>query len=360
MALHRIKTVDDLKTYLYAALQLEHATIPLYLTALYSIHPATNADASLVVRVVAVEEMLHLTLAANVLNAIGGRPDLTAPDFVPPYPAYLPDGEDDFQVNRQRFSRQAVEDFLKIERPHPAPDEESRVVSQKGDGGPSLLAAPGDDTLRFYSIGDFYEEIRRSLERLGDEKAKAGEELFVGDPARQVTPEYYYSGGGQIVPVTDMESAVEAIRLIGEQGEGLGGGIFDNQGELAHYYRFKQLMYGRHYQVGDDPDDPTGPPLNVDWDAVYPVKTNASLDDYRDAPELHAAAVEFNRQYADFLGLLTDAFTGQPELLIDAVVGMFRIRDGMTNLLRNPIPGADGLTAAPTFEIGALSEVSRT
>jgi hypothetical protein len=358
MALDRITTVDDLQAYLHAALQLEHATIPPYLTALYSIHPATNADASHVVRVVAVEEMLHLTLAANVLNAIGGSPDLTAPDFVPAYPAYLPDGEDDFQVDRQRFSRKAVEDFLKIERPHGAPDEESRVVRRTGEGGRSLLGTPGDDALRFYSIGDFYEEIRRGLERLGDEKAKAGEELFVGDPARQVTPEYYYSGGGGMVQVTDMESAVEAIRLIGEQGEGLGGGIFDNEGELAHYYRFKQLMHGRHYRAGDDPHEPTGPPLHVDWDAVYPVKTNASLDDYRDAPELHAAAVDFNRQYADFLSLLTDAYTGRPELLIDAVVEMFRIRDGMTNLLRNPIPGADGLTAAPTFEIEALSKVT--
>ncbi len=31
--------------YLHAAMQLEHATIPPYLTALYSIHPGTNSDA---------------------------------------------------------------------------------------------------------------------------------------------------------------------------------------------------------------------------------------------------------------------------------------------------------------------------
>src|SRR5213079_494665 len=105
---------------------------------------------------------------------------------------------------------------------------------------------------------------------------------------------------------------------------------------------------------GDDPDNPTGPPLGVDWDAVYPVKTNASVDDYPQGSELHAAALEFNRQYADFLGLLTKAYGGQPELLIDAVAEMFRLRDGMTNLLRNPIPGADGATAAPTFEMAAV------
>lgn len=355
MALHRITTVDDLHQYLYAALQLEHATIPPYLTALYSIQPGTNSDAFHVIRVVAVEEMLHLTLAANVLNAVGGTPDLTAPDFVPTYPAFLPDGETDFQVDRQRFSREAIDTFLKIERPGGAPDEESRLMRREGAGEQSLVSAPQDDSLRFYSIGEFYEEIRRGLEHLQHEKTQAGEQLFVGESARQVTPEYYYSGGGEVIPVTDMESAVAAIRLIGEQGEGLGGAIYDHEGELAHYYRFKQLLHGRYYVEGDDHDNPTGPSLDTDWEAVYPIKTNACLDDYRDAPELHAAAVEFNRQYADFLGMLTEAYTGRPELLIDAVVGMFRIRDRMVGLIRNPIPGADGLTAAPTFELAPVA-----
>jgi hypothetical protein len=360
MALTRITTVEGLHRYLHAALQLEHATIPPYLTALYSIYPDANLDAFHVIRVVAIEEMLHLTLAANVLNAVGGDPDLTAPDFVPAYPAYLPDGEDDFQVDRQRFSREAVENFLKIERPDPAPDEESRVTRRQSAGGRSLLAAPDDEEVRFFSIGDFYEEIRRGLEYLHEEKAKAGDELFVGDPARQATPEYYYSGGGEVVPVTDLESATEALRLIGEQGEGLGGAIFDNEGELAHFYRFRQLLLGRYYQEGDKPDEPTGPPLDVDWDAVYPVKTNAVLDDYPEGSELRTAAVQFNQQYADFLRHLTDAYTGQPDLLIEAVPEMFRLRDGMTSLIRNPIPGADGLTAAPTFEVAGVAAEART
>jgi hypothetical protein len=355
MGLNRITTVDSLEAYLRSAMQLEHATIPPYLTALYSLHPGTNSDAFQIIRVVAVEEMLHLTLTANVLNAIGRSPDLTTPDFVPRYPAYLPDGETDFQVDLRRFSKKTVETFLRIERPDAAPDEEARVRQQPG-GGRSLTAAPDADDIHFYSIGDFYEEIRRGLEYLQGEKRKRGEELIVGDPARQVTPEYYYSGGGAIVPVTDLESALEALRVIGEQGEGFGGGIYDNEGELSHYYRFEQLMHGRYYQQGDNAGGPTGPPLDVDWNAVFPVKTNARLDDYRDAPELYAGAVEFNRQYADFLSLLTDAFSGRPELLIDAVVEMFRLRGGMTNLMRNPIPGT-GLTGAPTFEVAAVSAV---
>src|SRR4051812_15747483 len=180
-------------------MQLEHATIPPYLTALYSIHPGTNIDASNVLRVVAVEEMLHLTLVANLLNAIGGSPDLTAPDFVPTYPAFLPDGETDFQVDRQRFSPAAIDTFLNIERPDGAADEESRILARPEGVTITLLATPEDQAMRFYSIGDFYEEIRRGLEALQAERAGSGETLFVGDPARQVTPEYYYSGGGELV-----------------------------------------------------------------------------------------------------------------------------------------------------------------
>jgi hypothetical protein len=348
VALARITSVDTLHSYLHSALQLEHATIPPYLTALYSIHPNTNLDAVTVIRVVAVEEMLHLTLAANILNAVGGTPDLTGPDFVPTFPAYLPDGEDDFQVDLQRFSPAAVDMFLKIERPDAAPDEASRVTRREQGADRSLLAAPEDEELRFFSIGDFYEEIRRGIKHLHGE---TGDELFCGDPARQVTPDYYYSGGGEVIPVSDVESASAAIRLISEQGEGLGGAIYDYESELAHYYRFNQLHLGRYYQEGDTGDEPTGPPLEVDWNAVYPVKRNACLDDYRDAPELHAAAVAFNRDYASFLGMLTEAYTGRPDLLIDAVAEMFRLRDGMLRLIRNPIPGAGGVTGAPTFEV---------
>ena len=351
MALPRITTRESLHEYLHAALQLEHATIPPYLTALYSIHHGTNLDAVMVIRVVAVEEMLHLTLAANVLNATGGDPDLTGPDFVPSYPAYLPDAEDDFQVDLQPFSPEAIETFLNIERPAAAPEEEARVVAHHNPRS-ALLAAPGEEDMRFYSIGEFYEEIIRGLEHLHGE---LGDELFNGDPQRQVTPDYYYSGGGNVVPVYDLDSASAALELIAEQGEGHGGSIFDEEGEISHYYRFEQLKIGRYYHPGDEPGGASGPELSVDWDAVYPVKTNCVLDDLRADPELHASAVSFNEQYADFLGLLTRAYTGQPGLLIDAVVEMFRLRDGMLRLVRQPLPGADGMTAGPTFEIGKSS-----
>jgi hypothetical protein len=351
----RITTVERLHEYLRVALQLEHATIPPYLTALYSIRPGTNSDAYRIIRVVAVEEMLHLTLTANMLNAVGGSPDLTAPGFVPDYPAFLPDGETDFQVSRQRFSREWVQNVLQIERPRKTPGEQHRLVHRNVPKARRLLAVPDQPSMQYYSIGEFYAEIGRGFQYL---RREMGDALFSGDPSRQVTKEYFYSGGGALITVTDLASAEAAIRLISEQGEGYDGGIYDSQRELAHYYRFEQLLLGRYYLAGDKPGQPTGPALSVDWDASYPIKQDAHLADYPVGSELSDAAVAFNRAYANFLRLLTEAFTGRSDLMIEAVTVMFQLRDLMTQLVHNPIPGLDGVNAAPTFEMAAVAAVS--
>jgi hypothetical protein len=335
-------------------MQLEHATIPPYLVALYSIHHGTNADAVNVLRVVAVEEMLHLTLAANILNAVGGTPCLTDPGFVPSYPAYVPDGETDFLVDLQPFSKEAVRTFMKIERPVEAPSEDERIVRRHRPGGRGLAANPAGEGMHYFSIGEFYMEIVHGLKFL---HTKEGDALFSGDPSRQVEAEHYYSAGNRLFAVTDINSAVAAAKVIIGHGEGFGGTIYDRAHELAHFYRFEELLRGRHYQAGDKPHTPTGPVFGVQWDAVYPIKKNAQLSDYPESSELHAAAAAFNSSYADFLGQLTTAYNGQPQLLLKAIPQMFALRNKMVQLIHHPIPGMDGVNAGPTFEITGIPSV---
>lgn len=353
MTLTKISTIKDLHQYLHVAMQLEHATIPPYLLALYSIHPGTNPDAVHVLRTVVVEEMLHLTLAANILNAVGGAPCLTAKDFVPQYPTALPDGEKDFKVHLRRFSKEAVRTFLKIERPSKAPDEATRRRARSGDPQSPVPQRLHHLRLHFYSIGDFYEEIARGINELVSIHGEKN--VFTGDPAKQATSEYYYSGGGELIPVYNLAAANAAIELISEQGEGHVRNIYDDEGELAHYYRYDQLIRGRYYQPGDQPHKPSGPALTVDWDATYPVMQNPRKKAFGKG-ELYNAAVGFNRSYAQFLALLTKAYNGQPQLLLDAVPQMFHLRDKITQLIRNPIPGMEGVNAAPTFEVAEFAE----
>ena len=78
----RIATLESLREHLQWAIELEHFTLPPYLCALYSLDAVRNPEASEVVASVLVEEMLHMTLAANLLNAVGGRPRLDVPELL--------------------------------------------------------------------------------------------------------------------------------------------------------------------------------------------------------------------------------------------------------------------------------------
>ena len=363
-----ITEVEHLHYYLKQALKLEHATIPPYITALYSLKPGTNLEAFHIIRAVAVEEMLHLTLVANVLNAVGGdiKSTLTAPDFVPKYPAYIPTGSKDFQVDLRKFSPETVKAFMNIERADEPEEGKPLIVSRSVQEQCHFLTIHnGQPSNTFYGIGLFYSEIVRGLFAL---HKKMGSALFCGDPERQITPQYYYNGGGDIIPVTDLRSAMRAIRVIQEQGEGSRPKtIYDAERELAHYYRFRQLLppddggkvgEGKYYVIdkdnpenSDSPDRPTGVSFKVDWDAVYPLKQNASLSDYPQGTEVYAAAQEFESGYRQFLAKLEHAFDGHPEALIPAVGGMFRLKEQANNLIRNPIDGVGGDHAAPIFPV---------
>ena len=83
------ETVAYVQDLLQMAIEVEHSTIPLYLTTLYSIRNQSSFAASTIKSVV-MEEMLHMVHAANVLNAIGGTPFIDKPEFIPQYPLVVP------------------------------------------------------------------------------------------------------------------------------------------------------------------------------------------------------------------------------------------------------------------------------
>jgi rubrerythrin len=152
-----ITTIESLREHLQWAIEVEHCTIPPYLAALYSIKAGHNAEAREVVLSVLREEMLHMTLAANMLNAIAGKPQIDKPDFLRRYPLYLPHSSKSFMVPIAKFSREAIEVFLQIERPEGA--ETPRA----------------DD--RYDTIGQFYraiEERQPDREGLGLDRADRG------------------------------------------------------------------------------------------------------------------------------------------------------------------------------------------
>jgi hypothetical protein len=177
-----------------------------------------------------------------------------------------------------------------------------------------------------------------------------GENLFSGDPTRQVTPDFRYSGGGEMEAVTDLASARAAIRLICEQGEGIGGAIYDEEGELSYFYRFEQLLLRRYHQPDDAPGTPSGPSFDVDFSAVYPIMVDANLSDDPEGSALRASALEFAVAHGEFLSHLTRALSGRPDLLDEAVGEMFALKKLARQLIQTPVPGTSGSPAAPIFD----------
>lgn len=332
-----ITTIDDLRQHLQWAIELEHATLPPYLCALYSIEETQNREAFEVVHSVFIEEMLHLTLAANILNAVGGEPQIDTPSILPSYPTFLPHSDCAFQVPLLKFSKEAVEVFLQIERP------------AEHDG------VPEDDT--YETIGQFYEAIEEGLKRLA---AELGEEaIFCGDPARQVTDALYYGGSGRIVAVADLTSALAALEEIVEQGEGLQHAeVWDGdrdmfhpeREEVAHYFRFNELLLGRRYRRGDTPQSgPTGEEVAVDWAAVRDMRPNPRSADFPDGSEVRREVDEFNHLYSGVLHLLHECFNGSPSLLAVATGAMYGLKEQAIRLMT--MPAGDGeTTAGPSFE----------
>ena len=84
------QSAEDLYDVLQKAIQLEHATVPPYLAAAYSLKPGKNNAIRNIIVQVAEEEMRHMSIVANILNAIGGEPRMSDPNFIPKYPGPLP------------------------------------------------------------------------------------------------------------------------------------------------------------------------------------------------------------------------------------------------------------------------------
>jgi hypothetical protein len=327
-----ISSVEDLRAHLQTAVEIEWSTIPPYLCARWSLDDGRNELAAACIDDVVMEEMLHLTLACNLLNAVGGKPRLIPPAGRPPsYPTYLPHSADAFLVNLLPFSREALDTFRAIERP--APD-----------------AAPPEGG-RYHTIAQFYEAVRDAMRKL-----VAKHNIFTGHRDRQVDQAYYYGGGGEAFAISDLESATKALAVIVDEGEGVHQSIWDDDRELfgeprelAHYFRFDELHKGRRYVNGDTPSSgPTGEPLLVDFEAVLPMRPNPKAEDYPPASELRAMTDECNVTYSTLLGQLQAAFDGEPATLLEAVQTMLALRYQAIALMHVPVDA--GQTAGPAFQ----------
>jgi hypothetical protein len=126
--------------------------------------------------------------------------------------------------------------------------------------------------------------------------------------------------------------------------------------EVGHYYRVLELQLGRRFQRGDTPvSGPSGEPIIVDRDGVWPMRPNPRVADHEPGSEIRAAQERFNATYCSLLGHLEQAFNGDPALLGAAVGEMYSLKAQAQALMG--MPHDDGAsTAGPTFEYVAPAD----
>lgn len=258
-------TKSNLKQAMQQAIEIEIATIPVYLYTYYSINRSPSqsdveahilsdmkatqkgkknkrTDAELqqaaaelaleimvfankaggLIMSVAVEEMLHMSLSSNIKNALkppyGGIPSLVG-KTPKVWPAYLPGHVPAFEINRGKLSLEQLHAFLLIESPLPFNVDKA----EKGQA------------IEYTTIGEYYDQIINCI------KTELKDSDFNGDAPQLLPEKGYYAqnnidtiyydenhkpqfpnadDSGGLVHVKGINSAIHAMNEIIEQGEG--------------------------------------------------------------------------------------------------------------------------------------------
>ncbi len=388
------------------AIEIEIATIPVYLYTYYSINRTPNQNAisgslaqalvksgvsvkeadaialdlsaeimvyankaGALIMSVAIEEMLHMALSSNLKQALAGLPQLVgkSPSV---WPACLPGHQPEFPINRAVFSLDQLMTFLKIESPDPLTD-------------PKLLKAP----LPYKTIGLFYQMIIACIEK--------NDLVYDGDAPQLLPGKGYYAqntvdtvyydkkhkphftnadDSGDLLHVRDRASAIHAIHCIVEQGEGFHGAQgfspdgsvdcskfvpsdFDDKDkkEISHFEKFAQIYC--HYNTLSNKFNSLGiGAIDISKYFVINLPTNPSTADY---PANIAPVSDFLNGIYTYLFLMTENCYKQSGST-QFEIFMFGIHKSMIFILNSicsdivnltyTAPDGNVYAVAPTFE----------
>lgn len=249
-------TKENLEKALNVAIAVELFTIPVYLSAANSIVqqnrndkiiPVTiedgqatdgtkteNFSAFNVIMSVAVQEMFHLTLACNLCNALGFRPNIVAPDLDNPPSCLSPIKG----MPVRGTLNDLIDTMIAIEKP-----DEQYIEPPKD---PLSTNGPINYQESYKSIGDLYHALAYGVKKFwayDKENDQYQKNNFQGK----------YQKINQIIKTLD--DALIAMACIVEEGEGVGlgkfmspeyvpteaGAMFHDLDEVSHWDRFLDI-----------------------------------------------------------------------------------------------------------------------
>lgn len=323
----REQVLSRLKTDLQTAVEIELATIPIYLYTYYSLirnneSGETISDAQLfankaggIIMSVAVEEMLHMSLSSNVLWSLGVMPQLygKAPGVYPtglPYhnpqgPAG-PDGDTAVQIPLGKLSFEQLWHFLQIEYPEQwnAPPQDSNwdTIGQFYSYIRCLLSTQflADSDFQQGSVSNAIQPYNYSPNNIDTVYPNAGfdpwkpappataswPDQVQGAAAAAVFPDSAdgHVGPTQLIAIQSIQDAATAIDTICDQGEGvpipdIGPSPDDDpsKDEQSHYVKFLTLQAQFADYKGTSEQRPPQPPAPTD--VIEPAVTSQALLD---------------------------------------------------------------------------------
>lgn len=336
------------------AAEIEHTLLCSYLYAAFSLKQGgmsglSESEAEAVERwrkmimEVAIEEMGHLLIVANLTVAIGGRPHFTRPNF-PVSPGYFPSG---VVLRLTPFDLATLDHFIFLERPtgveRPDGTGFENAEHERTQAHRDLMPSAQE----YATVSHLYEAIRANLiafvERSGEES------LFIGPRDGQIGPEIFKMLGVECIG--DLESACHAIDLIVEQGEGSSA-----DSEDSHYRRFQTVKreyielaasnsdFAPAYRVAENPV--MRRPLEPEGKVFIDGKPAAMVLDFA------------NAVYGMLLRFLVQAYTKtgalaapDKERMLSAAVDLMHVMATAASALvkQSASPGYPGLNAGMTF-----------
>ncbi len=322
----REQVLARLKTDLQTAIEIELATIPIYLYTYYSLvrnneSGETISPAQLyankaggIIMSVAVEEMLHMSLSSNVLFAMGVAPQLYqhAPSAYPtglpyhnPTGPIGPDGATAVQIPLGKLGFEQLWHFLQIEYPEqwsaPPQDSDWDTIGQFYSYIRCLLSTNflTDADFQQGAVASAIQPYNYSPNNVDTVYPDAGFDPWKpappaptpswADPAQGAAAAAVYpdqddshAGATQLVAVQSIVDAATAIDTICDQGEGVpipdvGPSPDDDpsKDEESHYVKFLTLQAQFADYAGTTEQRPPQPPAPAE--VIQPAITQADL-----------------------------------------------------------------------------------
>ncbi len=304
---------------------------------------------------VAAQEMLHLTQAANLLAAAGGTVQLRRPNF--PQPAgYYPTG---LPWRLDPFSADVIRRYVCYERPSPWPDapfdcrdtvklvenDEIQRLQPFAHLPPALYEALRPRRVPHETIGQLYDAIRGGFSAVPN--------VIIGSPLNQIDGRAVDFPA--VIRVASRDDAIRAIDLVIRQGEGATADRIDSHyGVFLNIYNQYQGLRAR-----DPAFDPVRPVasnplsrLHVDntWPGWRLIEDPAT----RDVNDLNSNVYE-TMLLMLYRFFATDASAAAAQRTL--AHSFIRVMTGVLKplgeaLTQSPMgEGTKGKTAGPSFEV---------